>query len=44
MGRIELLIVLLVIIAIFGGIAFNPLLFILLAVAIVLLFARHVRI
>jgi hypothetical protein len=40
MGLIELLLIVLVIAAIFGGIAVNPLLFILLAVALLLLFTR----
>jgi hypothetical protein len=40
MGLIELLLIVLVVAAIAGGIAVNPLLFILLLVALVLLFTR----
>ncbi len=40
MGLIELLLVILVLAAIFGGIAVNPLLFVLLLVALVILFTR----
>jgi len=40
MGLLELVLVVLVIAAIFGGIAVNPLLFILLLVALLILFTR----
>ncbi len=40
MGVLELLLIVLVLAAIFGGVAVNPLLFILLLVALVLLFTR----
>lgn len=40
MGLLELLIIILVLAAIFGGIAVNPLLFVLLIVVLVILFTR----
>lgn len=40
MGLIELLIIVLVLAAIFGGVAVNPLLFVLLLLAVLILFTR----
>jgi hypothetical protein len=40
MGLIELLLIVLVIAAVFGGIAVNPLLFVLLLIALLILFTR----